>query len=566
MPVSDNINKFDRLFRKGKYKELLEYSLTQDGVEARYWEMYTLFYLGRCSKCRKKYLEYEHNYDTDIWKAKFLHIKGLIHWGHGNQQAIEYLLNALDIAVKIDYKEGMVDNYNAIGAVMIEQNNEDGFEYREKAYELANQIDYKIGKIRTIRGIGVDLIYKSKYEEGFENIKKAMELAEKIDHDDELTYSLLWMGRYYTRIKELDKASVYLEHCNNLAIQLDNWWSIANSLANIALIDRFRGDLDLSLNKCTKRHDIELKIGIKIRIAWALSRIAEIYEEQGELDKALDNYNYSLEVNEEEGILTTISQNLLSIGNIYKMKGDYEAALSYFERGYQKGHEIGSPICIQSPLYNLVSLLASTDRERAKIYLDEFEEIEAKANIVPISDAFKFTRAIFLKSSIRLIDKMQALVLFKEIFDEKVSQGISIMHCIPHLLELLIIEYELSKEKEVLDEIKEYLDLLYNTAIEENLYPYLIKALLIKSQLSQIGGEFNKSEELVEEAISIAKEKNLGALLREVEIVQEGMRSEIERMQHLLNKNADFTERLKHSNLMNYLKKAQESMKSGISE
>jgi hypothetical protein len=95
------------------------------------------------------------------------------------------------------------------------------------------------------------------------------------------------------------------------------------------------------------------------------------------------------------------------------------------------------------------------------------------------------------------------------------------------------------------------------------MYPYLIKALLIKSQLSQIEGEFNKSEELVNQAKIIAKEKNLGALLLEVERVQNVMISDIERMQDLLSKNADFTERLKHSNLMTYLRKAQESMKSG---
>ena len=81
MSVSDNINKFDELANKGKYKELLEYSITQEGVEARYWELYTLFYLGRFIKCGEKCKAYKHYFETDIWMAPTAELHVRFHRG-----------------------------------------------------------------------------------------------------------------------------------------------------------------------------------------------------------------------------------------------------------------------------------------------------------------------------------------------------------------------------------------------------------------------------------------------------------------------------------------------------
>ena len=147
-----------------------------------------MFFFGFGCKCRKKYEEYELCIEEDIWKAKFLHIKGLLFWDNGSNLALNYLLKALEIAEKIDYKRGIIENYYVAGIVMVTQNNKKGYEYKEKALELAKEIDYKVGVVRSLRSMGVDLINKSRYEEAFEYFTKALELAEVIDNDDELTY------------------------------------------------------------------------------------------------------------------------------------------------------------------------------------------------------------------------------------------------------------------------------------------------------------------------------------------------------------------------------------------
>lgn len=562
MVISDNRNEYEILADKGKLKDLLKLSLKNQGVESRYWELFSLMWMGRSSKANMKCKEYEHLFFEDIWRTRFLHVLGLTHWGHKSNLALDYFKQAFDIAERIDYKEGMADYYLYSGVIMASQKEKGGEDFGKIAFDISKKINYKLGMVRYYVYHGQGLINNLKFEKGLEFIDNAQSLCEEIGNDFYYTQVLTARGRYYYYIGDYDKSLENHQQCYDLSSEVDTWWSIANSLGNIAYIYYIKGMFDKSLDYRQERYNLELKIGHQSRIAGALSSMADIYREKGELDDALDNYEHALKIYEEEEDLMLFTLNKINIGVIQRMRGNEEEALDIFEEVYNIRNDLENPIYLLRPLDNMIPILAKKDRTKAKMYLDIYENIERSNNKDLITKGFDLAKAIYLKSSNRLKDRVLAQIKFEEIIREREKKQLGIMDCIPHLVELLLAEYESSNEEEVMEEIFGYLDNFHNIASEKNMYPALIKSYVIKSQLAHIDGKFSNSEELLDQAASLAVEKNLGALLKEVEMVNDELKSNIERMQQLLNQNADFTEKLKHSNIMLYIKKAQEVIKS----
>ena len=558
--MTDNDEVFTTLANKGNYIELLEYSRSQEGVEARYWELHTLLWMGKTSEVLKKLQEYEPLFVEDIWRSRYLQLVGFTHWGHGSNQALDYYKQAFEIAKRIDYTQGIADYYIFSGIIMTFQNHDQGIEFIETGYKHSLEIDYKFGILWYHSILADRLISRGKYEKGFEHLETASEICKETGNNYFYSLLLTSYGFFYSMQRNHDKALSYHEQAYELGEKTGNMWSMANSLAHIADIYRMKGMLDTSLKYSNERYDLELKGGHQSRIARNRGAIADIYKEKGELNDALENYEHALKIFEEEGAVLLYTNALIKIGTIHRMKGDGERALSYLEKSYLMRLEMENRLYLQLPLINLIPLLSTRDREKAKMYLDKFADIERSETDVELTANFKFTQAMYLKSSNRLKDKMQAQLLFEELIIDADKSGIGTMEYVLHLVELLLIEYASSREQLVLDELHQHLDTLYKNAQKEYRYLVMIRALIIQAQLAQIEGEFSISEQTLDQALSLAGEKNLTALQHEVEKAKSEMKIELARMESVLSKNVDLADKMKHSNLMAYIRKAQDQM------
>lgn len=59
---------------EGDQNELLEYARSEDGVLARFWEIYTLFNLARNTEAIEKLEEYDHLF-VDEWQSHLFFLK-----------------------------------------------------------------------------------------------------------------------------------------------------------------------------------------------------------------------------------------------------------------------------------------------------------------------------------------------------------------------------------------------------------------------------------------------------------------------------------------------------------
>ena len=175
-----------------------------------------------------------------------------------------------------------------------------------------------------------------------------------------------------------------------------------------------------------------------------------------------------------------------------------------------------------------------------------------------ISVRYKFTKAIYLKNFHRLKDKVQAQLLFEELLFDAKKKNESYMEYIPHLLELLIIEYTSSKENEVLDEIHKYLSEYISLAENENRFPALVKGLLIQAKLAQSEGNFSESQRILERGQKIADKLNIPSLITQIKNSKYDLEAELTKMEELVSKNIDIATKIKESNLLSYVTEAQQ--------
>lgn len=553
-------NKYDDLHSRGKWTEILEYSLTQEGVEARYWELVSLFMKARIKEFEEKLKEYEHLFVEDIWRSKYLGLIGNTHRYKNTKKALDYYKQAIDIAERIDYKRGMIDYYYNSGIIMRNQNDDEGDKFIEKAYEMSQEIDFKIGILRHHASSGNYFRSRGDFEEALKHLEKADEICKEMGNDQAYSSLLGSFALYYFDTREFDKALSYADQSYKLSIEVDNLWGIRMSLSIMAQIYFDKGMMDKSLEYYKKMHEINLKIGDPIEIAISLGNMALIYMNKGDLEDSLNIFEEILPIMKEVDQRVNTAAVLTNIGLIYIEMGDIEKAESYFEEAYQLRIEINNQRFISGSLFNLITILSISDRGRAKIYLDKLEKIENVENNSNITFLFNFAKVLYLKSSNSLRDKIPALLLLEDVIKQVEKEGSDIYFAIPHLVELLLLEYQSSSDKEVMDNISRYLDIQYNGGLKQKRYPLQIEALLMKSQLAQIEGNFIESDQLLNEANSLCIEKNLGRLLGVVEKAKNDTNSEMERMQKLIRNNASFAEKLKRSNMMAYVKMAQDSI------
>lgn len=546
------------LFDSGKLVELLKYSKSNNGIEAKYWELYSLLHLGKTIEARQKLDEYKEDFIEDIWKSRFYFLYGFDQWGQNSDLALEYFKKSFEIALKLDDKKGIANYYVFNGMVLHLRSPEAGIEFLNKGFSFSQKINYKYPMYWYYQTIASIMINRGKFDEAIKNIQLLEDLCTKMNNKFFLAFVFELYGFYYVELRQYDKALEYYEKELDLTRSIEHGWSEANCLISIADIYKIKGLLDEELNYLYLLYDLELKLGRRSRIANVNVDIADVFMEKGKIDEALEKYLVASSVHQDEKFWNMYSYSLIQIGAIHKLKGDYIKALNYFEQAYQIRLDLNESRFIAFPLMHIIQLLSVTNREDAKSYLDTFAKLENSEYNEFITPKYNFTKAIYLKNSNRLKDKIQAQLILEELVLDAKKKNESRMEYIPHLLELLIIEYTSSKESEVLDEIHNYLTEYISLAENENRFPALVKGLLIQAQLAQSEGNYSESQKLLEKGLEIAIKINIPSLIMQVENSKRDLEAELTRMEELVTKNVDIASKIKESNLLSYVTEAQQ--------
>ncbi len=253
---------------------------------------------------------------TDTSKVKLL---DQISWHYINtdfDKALNYSKQALKMAQKLNFKDGIALSYTYIGYAQYRKGNYDdallSINRAIAIYEILGQKNNVSKSFLTISQIYYE---QSKYDDAINYCNKSI-LMKKESKDSILEINYLTLGIIYEHkgdytkaLENLFKSIDYCEKNNDLRI-------LGSNYNNIAVVYRTQEQYDLALEFYQKAIDLHKKNGNKIGESQAINNMAVVYEAENHYHLALEYYNRALKIFKEINYLQGIAMAYTNISGI----------------------------------------------------------------------------------------------------------------------------------------------------------------------------------------------------------------------------------------------------------
>jgi len=211
-----------------------------------------------------------------------------------------------------------------------------------EALELAQKIDYKRGLIGAYLNMGSEQNNKSNYTRGMHNYKLGLFHAEELKDTAAMSAANHGLGVTFWKQGNYTKALEYYYIALGFRQTLNDTNAIANSYANIGIIYKVQRDYKKALEFYRKSLEIKEKMNDKTSIAMTSNNIGNIYYDKGDMNKALAYYIKVLQICEEEGLIKGISVAYTNIGRSYRELGKLDEALNYLTKALKIQEDAGN--------------------------------------------------------------------------------------------------------------------------------------------------------------------------------------------------------------------------------
>ncbi|MFX1538709.1 MAG: tetratricopeptide repeat protein, partial [Promethearchaeota archaeon] len=391
---------------------------------------------------------------------------------------------------------------------------------------------------------------KGEMDKALEYCEKSLSLYKELGLKRELGFIFHLIGSIYLAKGELNRALDYFMEIMNTGEELNHMLLRALSYYAIGGIYLSLGELDQSINYYHKCLALKETLPFTLKQD-SLNNIGIALVSKGEINQGLEYYQQSLALNEANDNKKSIAINLGNIGEVYIEKDDLLSASDCFKRALNIYRNIGSDWGITEILYVLMkNFVNDFSPETISSYLDELQEINNRRKDFPlITQKYRLAKAIVLKNSKRLSDKMRALAIYQAIVDEEIVWYELTISALLNQSELLLFELKTTGEESVLREVKLLSEKLKNISQDNNSYWLLAETYLLQFKLALIELNIELAQELLNKAEEIAKEKNLIKLLKTITIEQDLLGNQLENWKRIIDQKPSIRERIELTQL-----------------
>ncbi|MHA2362854.1 MAG: tetratricopeptide repeat protein [Candidatus Hodarchaeales archaeon] len=469
------------------------------------------------------------------------------------ESILQSLYQQLDPPSDLKKREAFVLHYK--GELYFSKGEYDNaFDYYKKSLVLRELIGNQQEIANSLFAIGNYFKRKGKFDQSLDYLYKSKGIYESIGNQQDTAYSIYSIGDIFWRKGELDRSLEMIQKCLIIREAIGNQSDISNSLYVIGLIYWKKGDLDSSLRYHQNSFRIREAIGHLPPISQSLNSIGIIYALKGELDLALEYFQKSLSIYEELDEQDSIAIAHLNIGELYDMKGDNENAIDYLKRALNLSRKIRYDTLTAETLFQLIHrtriLIPS---ETVTTYLDELKNINEKQTNPVIDQQYRLAKAMIMKSSERLTDKITAQTIFQQISEEKIVKHELTIQAMIHLGKLLLFELETTGSETVLKEVKNLANQILSIAQNQNSHWLLVETYLLQSKLALLELDVKKSQILLTQAQDIADEKGLQKLAKNISHKHDTFLQQMGRWDEFIEKKASLKDRLELAQLKDTL-------------
>lgn len=258
-------------------------------------------------------------------------------------KAEEYARQALALAEKLGFKEGVAKSCRAIGAsYMLRGDYDKALEYQLKALSIFAELADRKGVAKSYNDLGSIYTNKCDYHKALQYHREALALCEELDDKDGVASSYLNIANIHSIQSRHDEALGYYLESLKIADELGDKKVVAMIYGNIGLVYKNRGDFDKALEYCLKGLRLKQEAGERGAIAVSYLAIGAIHLDRGKHEEALEYLYKALGIFEEIGSKRNLANCYGNIGVIHKNQSNYEDALAYLLKTLRVFEEIGN--------------------------------------------------------------------------------------------------------------------------------------------------------------------------------------------------------------------------------
>lgn len=302
-------------------------------------------------------------------------------------------------------------------------------------------------------------------------------------------------GTIYFHLEKVDLSLELLNKSLSIRKKIDDKYGIAKCYEVIGYNHKRNGDLKKAIGYIKQSIAIFEEIGNKYQLSIELFHLGVIYYDKGQ---------YTLAIKYMEQILPFINQMdndfkrgyyLEQTGFVYLRKGDYELARKNFLKSLDIYQSINDHMRYGIVLYALIELEYKVNNiSKAKEYLSLIKQLTSNNKDSPLKNAVNISEVLLLKDSPRSLDREKAEQLLRDIIDFGDPNVNFIVKALIYLCELLLHDFQLSGNLEILNEIKIYTDDLLDYAKEEKVYWIQMEAYSLRLFTLWVQAKFSDSE------------------------------------------------------------------------
>ncbi|MBY9006149.1 MAG: tetratricopeptide repeat protein, partial [Candidatus Lokiarchaeota archaeon] len=399
-------------------------------------------------------------------------------------------------------------------------------EYFQQSYEIRKEINDKFGLIFSLLNLGVSTGSMGNLKKNREYSEQSLSISKELNIEMGIIWNLINLGGIEYHLRNLDDAINYAERCLKICEPKDYKHSCTLCYDIIGHSLFQKGKLNRALQFFKKSLDYRLITGFKNLIAQSYYNIGNIYNRKGELQHGLAYYNKILKIPEVQEDQRSKPAYLTSIGKIYGELGDFITSKRYLLEALDllkniKVHIfyfLNFKVCLAKIYHYLIDLsISNNELENIDLYLNELHDTSKKyPDLKQIEQLYRLNKAIILKSSDRLMDKMSAGTIFNGIAEEEIIDHEITIEAMMNLCEVLINELELSGDKRILQEIEELSDRLLEIAQSQYLYEVLAETYFFKAKISLLHLDINNTRSLLTKAQNTANKYGLWHLANKI--------------------------------------------------
>lgn len=246
----------------------------------------------------------------------------------------------------------------------------------KEALVLAEKLDYKEGLAVAYYSLGRLEMDKENYPQALQRFMQSLSINEQLGNKKETARNMMTIANVYAMMSDNAKALSYYQKAEQIAVGLTDQQMLESLYLNMSNVYISQGNHDEGMRCCLKAKNEAIKKGDKRGEARVYSSIGKIWEGENNYAEALKSYNDANKIYEEMGYKQGQTIVAVYIGNIYSKQRNYAEALKYHQQAEKLASETGDMVSMRNILKAIADDYEKTGKtEAALAYFKRYQAV-----------------------------------------------------------------------------------------------------------------------------------------------------------------------------------------------